>query len=41
MSRVVGQLCTPSIPPAVAVGQKSELVCFLPLGIINDSFVVL
>ena len=31
MSRVVGQLCTPSVPPAVAVGQKSELVYFLPL----------
>ena len=41
MSRVAGQLCTLSIPPAVAVGEKSELVCFLPLRIINNSFLVL
>ena len=41
MSRVAGQLCTSSIPPTVAVGEKSEVICFLPLRIINNSFVVL
>ena len=41
LSRVAGQLCTLSIPPAVAVGEKSEVICFLPLRIINNSFVVL
>ena len=41
LSRVAGQLCTLSIPSAVAVGEKSEVICFLPLRIINNNFVVL